>query len=52
MLFPALKSAAAAQNRAVDHITLEHDQERALIEEIERICAWRTFRSLSPWPTG
>jgi hemerythrin-like domain-containing protein len=35
ILFPALKRAAAAQGRAVDHMMLEHEQERALIEQIE-----------------
>jgi hemerythrin-like domain-containing protein len=36
ILFPALKRAAASQNRPVQHMTLEHDQERALIEEMEK----------------
>ena len=36
ILFPALKSAAASQNRPVAHMTLEHDQERALIEDMEK----------------
>jgi hemerythrin-like domain-containing protein len=35
ILFPALKRAAAEQGRAVDHMMLEHEQERALIEQIE-----------------
>jgi hemerythrin-like domain-containing protein len=36
ILFPALKTAAAAQARSVEHLTLEHNQERALIEELEK----------------
>ena len=36
ILFPALKSAAASQDRPVEHMTLEHDQERALIEDMEK----------------
>ena len=36
ILFPALKSAAASQDRPVEHMALEHDQERSLIEEIEK----------------
>jgi hemerythrin-like domain-containing protein len=36
ILFPALESAAASQRRSVEHMTLEHDQERALIEEMEK----------------
>lgn len=36
ILFPALESAAASQHRSVEHMTLEHDQERALIEEMEK----------------
>jgi hemerythrin-like domain-containing protein len=36
ILFPALKTAAVSQNRPVEHMTLEHDQERALIEEMEK----------------
>jgi hemerythrin-like domain-containing protein len=35
LLFPALKRAAASQGRSVEHMMLEHQQERALIEEIE-----------------
>src|SRR5438034_2836989 len=35
VLFPALKRAAAAQNRPIAHMMLEHEQDRALIEEIE-----------------
>ena len=35
ILFPALKRAAAAQERPVEHMMLEHEQERALIEQIE-----------------
>ena len=36
ILFPALRSAAASQNRPVEHMTLEHDQERFLVEEVEK----------------
>jgi hemerythrin-like domain-containing protein len=36
ILFPALKAAAASQERVVDHMTLEHDQDRTLIEQMER----------------
>ena len=36
ILFPALKTAAAAQDRTVQHLTLEHDQERGLIEDLEK----------------
>jgi len=35
ILFPALKS-AAAQERTVEHMTLEHDRERALVEDLEK----------------
>lgn len=35
VLFPALKAAAGA-GRSVDHLQLEHGQERALIEDLER----------------
>jgi hemerythrin-like domain-containing protein len=35
ILFPALKHAAATQSRAVEHMMLEHEQERAMIEQIE-----------------
>jgi len=35
ILFPALKRAAASQGRPVDHMMLEHERERALIEQIE-----------------
>src|SRR3954464_7620655 len=35
ILFPALKRASATQNRPVEHMMLEHEQERALIEQIE-----------------
>jgi hemerythrin-like domain-containing protein len=35
ILFPALKRAASTQGRAVEHMMLEHEQERALIEQIE-----------------
>jgi hemerythrin-like domain-containing protein len=35
ILFPALKRAAAAQERHVAHMMVEHEQERALIEQIE-----------------
>jgi hemerythrin-like domain-containing protein len=36
ILFPALRNAAASQQRSVQHLTLEHDQERNLIEEMEK----------------
>jgi hemerythrin-like domain-containing protein len=36
VLFPALKSAAASQARPVEHMTVEHRQECALIEDLER----------------
>ena len=36
ILFRALKSAAASQNRSIEHMTLEHEQERALIEDMEK----------------
>jgi hemerythrin-like domain-containing protein len=42
VLFPALKRAAATQERPVEHMMLEHEQERALIERIE--AAVRTAR--------
>ena len=35
VLFPALKEAAASQGRSVEHMMLEHQQERALVEQIE-----------------
>src|SRR5262249_25132989 len=35
ILFPALKRAVAAQGRAVEHMMLEHEHERALIEQME-----------------
>ncbi len=35
VLFPALKRAAATQTRPVEHMMLEHEQERVLIEQIE-----------------
>ena len=35
ILFPALKRAAAAQKRPVQHMILEHEQERALIEQLQ-----------------
>jgi len=36
ILFPALKKASAgSQGRPVDHMILEHDQERGLLEDIE-----------------
>jgi hemerythrin-like domain-containing protein len=35
ILFPALKRAAAAQQRPVEHMMLEHERERALMEQIE-----------------
>ena len=36
ILFPALRIAAASQERVVEHMTLEHDQDRTLIEEMEK----------------
>src|SRR5262245_66035921 len=36
ILFPALKAAAAAQDRPVQHLILEHRQERLLIEDLEK----------------
>jgi hemerythrin-like domain-containing protein len=36
ILFPVLKSMAASQGRPVDHMTLEHDQERSLVEDLEK----------------
>jgi len=36
ILFPALKAAAQSQNRPIEHMKAEHDQERALVEEIEK----------------
>ena len=35
ILFPALKSAAAAHDRPIQHMIHEHGQDRALIEEME-----------------
>lgn len=35
ILFPAMKSAAAAEDRPVQHMTVEHERERALISEVE-----------------
>jgi len=36
IFFPALTHAAASQGRSVEHLTLEHNQERALIEDLEK----------------
>jgi hemerythrin-like domain-containing protein len=36
ILFPALKLAAASQGRPVEHMILEHSQERSLVEEMEK----------------
>ncbi len=36
ILFPALKQAAGSQGRSVEHLTLEHNQDRALIGELEK----------------
>ena len=36
ILFPALKLTAASQDRPVDHLTMEHGQERSIIEEMEK----------------
>src|SRR5215470_19862578 len=35
ILFPALKRAATAQGRPVEHLSREHDQERSLVEDLE-----------------
>jgi hemerythrin-like domain-containing protein len=35
ILFPALKSAAAAQDRPIQHMIHEHGQDRTMIEEME-----------------
>jgi hemerythrin-like domain-containing protein len=35
ILFPALKRAAAAQERPLEHMSLEHAQERSLVENLE-----------------
>jgi hemerythrin-like domain-containing protein len=35
ILFPALNAAAASEQRRVDHMILEHDQERALLKKME-----------------
>jgi hemerythrin-like domain-containing protein len=35
ILFPALKQAAANQDRSLEHLNLEHDQERSLVEDLE-----------------
>src|SRR5262245_16727056 len=35
ILFPALKSAAASQERSVEHMAFEHKQERSLVEDLE-----------------
>jgi len=36
VLFPVVIQAAAAHNRSVEHMTVEHNQERALVEGIEK----------------
>jgi len=36
IFFPALKHAASSQGRSVEHLTLEHNQERALIADLEK----------------
>ena len=36
ILFPALKGAAAAQGRPIEHLIREHDQERSLVEDLEK----------------
>ena len=36
ILFPAMKTAAAAQNRPIAHMLVEHDQERLTIENLEK----------------
>ena len=35
ILFPALKRAAATQDRPVEHMSMEHEQERAFVEDLE-----------------
>ena len=35
ILFPALKRAAASQDRPVEHMSMEHDRERAFVEDLE-----------------
>src|SRR5688500_14673688 len=35
IFFPALKSAAVRQNRPIQQLTLDHQRERALIEQLE-----------------
>jgi hemerythrin-like domain-containing protein len=35
ILFPALKKASASQSRPIEHMTLEHSQERAMVEDLE-----------------
>src|SRR5215475_11825703 len=35
ILFPALKRAAASQERPIEHMSLEHNQERAVVEDLE-----------------
>jgi hemerythrin-like domain-containing protein len=35
ILFPALRRAAASQGRPIDHLLVEHDQERSAIETLE-----------------
>jgi len=35
ILFPALKRAAASQDRPVEHLSKEHEQERAFVEDLE-----------------
>jgi hemerythrin-like domain-containing protein len=48
ILFPALRHAAVAQSRSVEHMMLEHEQERSLIEKIEtaiRMARIREFLS-------
>ena len=36
ILFPALKSSEASQGRPVEHLSFEHNLERALIEDMEK----------------
>lgn len=43
VLFPALKTATAAQTRPVAHMALEHAQERALIEDLEKALRLEKF---------
>jgi len=48
ILFPALKGAAAAQKRPVQHMILEHEQERALIEQLQTAVSYPAQTSSVP----